>query len=209
MKIILNEYGFGKYEFSTPITISEDLQITIQDKPKKDGDYIAVVSCNGKRMQEKINDGITIPKDFLSAGRLNIVISYYLNGEKLHEWVVEPLRLKGSSIGLSADTEIFALSNKIDWHKRKNEENLIELKEKLHEQSEKLERVNFAIQILTEKEHKERVAVIKYEYRDYVTSLNYEGTADFVTWAEKVGHDIYDLSEFEIAEIIEFTEEVL
>ncbi len=147
--ITLKPYGVGRYADVSPFIIDEDLHITFEGMDAANGIYHAALTCGVLHLSAKIvNHMITIPKESLSAGELNITVMLYLRGEKLKEWVIEPLLLKDVEPTLTAEPEVSVLGEELKTLKATMIAETEELKTELARMREELDNVKTKIQLL-------------------------------------------------------------
>lgn len=232
--ITLKNHGEGRYDDVSPFIIAEDLTIALNGLSATSGDYYAVLACNGKSAQKRIESNrITIEKSFLSIGALYMNVVYYLCGKKLGEWTVEPLCLQQATptdfsasptvAALEAETEnlkksivetngrIQALNGNFQAllkDMKKTFDSEIALLKNAMNLAEK--NATAAIERATEKANakakSEKTALLKYIYRHYLNDLrDSEKDLSLSDFAIAIGLDISDLTEKEQEEITKFT----
>ena len=203
--INLKNYGVGRYDDVSPFMITEDLELSFVGMNAVNGEYIAVVDCNGETLQEKTEGSLKIPKDFLSEGQLNVTILYYLRGNKLSEWKVEPLLLQNALLGLSAEPDIEIIKKKLYSAEEKFENFSKRIDESLKSSDKNIKSNTEILKRLTETLKANKKATLKYLYRHYTQDLR---DSDLDLPLEKFSHtlgfDISDLSKEELKEIDDF-----
>lgn len=210
-----NNNTTGRYDDISPFIIVEDLTLRFKGLAATSGNYYAVVGCNGKSAQYRIeNNQITIEKSFFSVGALYLSVVYCLYGKKLGEWTVEPLGLaQVERTDFSASPTIAALESEI----RALKSVLEEIGRSVTGLKEKIENTDIVIRETSEgfcrefesdryRTKAEKVALMKYLYRHYINDLrDSEKDLCFPDFAAAIGLDISDLSAEEREEITLFT----
>lgn len=147
--ITLKPYGVGRYADVSPFIIDEDLHITFEGMDAANGIYHAALTCGVLHSSAKIvNHMLTIPKESLSAGELNITVMLYLRGEKLKEWVIEPLLLKNVDPTLTAEPEVAEIRHRLAELQETYGNELAELRAELATVRASLEEAKTKIQLL-------------------------------------------------------------
>lgn len=127
----------GRYDDVSPFIIAEDLRLEFGGLNATNGDYYVDVKLNNKERKFKLNreNSVTLEQEFFETGELNVSVLYYLRGEKLAEYVVEPLAVKEVTADLTAEPVIAALTAQIG---RLGEDNK-ELKQTLINETKRLQ----------------------------------------------------------------------
>lgn len=105
--------GLSRWSDTTKIVMPDDFTFAVDGMTTTNAEYVAVAKLNGVEQKYKITGEVTIPRDFLSAGKLEIVIGVYLDGERILEFVAEPIYIVEELGELSALPEITALEEQI------------------------------------------------------------------------------------------------
>lgn len=127
----------GRYDDVSPFIIAEELRLEFDGLIAANGDYCVEVKLNAKERSFKLNSekAVTLEQDFFEAGELNVSVLYYLRGEKLAEYVIEPLAVKETTTDLSAVPVISALTAQLELFGKESEE----LKQTLTEENKRLQ----------------------------------------------------------------------
>lgn len=108
--ITLKTYGVGVYDDPAPFVLDEDLTLVFSGCNVANGEYAAVVKCNGWQETVKLTDNaVNVPFDELSAGELYVTVVLFLHGKRVTEWTVEPLTLTPVTVGFDAAPTVAAL----------------------------------------------------------------------------------------------------
>lgn len=123
-RITVKSGRIGRYDDVSPFIIAEDLRLEFSGLNAINGDYYADVKLNNKERKFKLNceNAVTLEREFFGAGELNVSVLYYLRGEKIAEYVIEPLAIKEITSDLTAEPVIAAMTEQIERLGEENEE---------------------------------------------------------------------------------------
>lgn len=112
--LTLKRNNIAAWSDTTPFVLPEDFAFEVVGATVKNGEYIVTATLNGVKWHEKIADTVVIPQSFLQAGELEIVVALYFKGQKIAEYVADPLTIVEECGEVSAMPAITALRAEIE-----------------------------------------------------------------------------------------------
>lgn len=109
--ITLKRGGLSIWDDGSPLSLPDDLMITYEGT-SDNGEYITKAVCNGNKTTYK-GTSITIPREALSAGRLELTVTWRYKGTDMTRFRIEPLIISEDAGELTSAPEITALTTEI------------------------------------------------------------------------------------------------
>lgn len=109
--ITLKRGGLSIWDDGSPLSLPDDLMITYVGT-SDNGEYITKAVCNGNKTTYK-GTSITIPREALSAGVLELTVTWRYKGVDMARYRIEPLVISEEVEALTCTPEISALNAEI------------------------------------------------------------------------------------------------
>lgn len=158
-KIKIKSDGLGRYDDVSPFLIESGVLELAIELPEISGEFYLVSELNGKETVKPIARGSSVMLDGLQAGELKAAVKYYLRGELIEVYKVEPLLLKAVDKELSAMPEFALLTGELAAWKERTET----LEKRLAEADEHAERADKCLEELQVKLD----GLMEYAYLSY------------------------------------------
>ena len=117
--LTLKRNDIAAWSDTTPFVLPEDFDFEILGMTTIYGEYIVTARQDGRMQQEKTTGQCKIPSFMLHAGELEISVALYLKGQKVTEWIAEPVTIVEECGEVSAMPAIIALRAEIEAVSRK------------------------------------------------------------------------------------------
>ena len=92
-----------------PFVLPGDFEFTIDGMTTANGEYVVTARQDGRIWQTKVTGMCKIPSSVSHAGELEISVALYLKGQKVTEWIADPITIVEESGEVSAMPAITAL----------------------------------------------------------------------------------------------------
>lgn len=117
--LTLKRNNIAAWSDTTPFVLPEDFDFEILGMTTTNGEYIVTAKLNDEKRQAKVTGICKIPSSVLHAGELEISVALYLKGQKVTEWIAEPVTIVEECGEVSAMPAITALRAEIEAVSRK------------------------------------------------------------------------------------------
>lgn len=117
--LTLRRNDIAVWSDTTPFVLPEDFDFEILGMTTANGEYIVTAKQNDEKRQAKVTGTCKIPSFVLHAGELEISVALYLKGQKVTEWIADPITIVEESGEVSAMPAITALRAEIEAVSRK------------------------------------------------------------------------------------------
>lgn len=112
--LTLKRNNIAAWSDTTPFVLPEDFDFEILGMTTTNGEYIVTAKQSGKKRQAKVTGTCKIPSSVLHAGELEISVALYLKGQKVTEWIADPITIVEECGEVSAMPAITALRAEIE-----------------------------------------------------------------------------------------------
>lgn len=117
--LTLKRNDIAAWSDTTPFVLPEDFDFEILGMTTTNGEYIVTAKQNDEKRQAKVTGQCKIPASVLHAGELEISVALYLKGQKVTEWIADPVTIVEECGEVSAMPAIIALRAEIEAVSRK------------------------------------------------------------------------------------------
>ena len=107
--LTLKRGDIAAWSDTTPFVLPEDFDFEILGMTTTNGEYVVTARQDGRIRQAKVTGTCKIPSSVLHAGELEISVALYLKGQKVTEWIADPITIVEESGEVSAMPAITAL----------------------------------------------------------------------------------------------------
>lgn len=92
-----------------PFVLPGDLEFDVRRPMSLNGEYVVTAKQGDRKWQTKTVLYVKVPREFLRAGELEITVALYLKGQKITEYVADPLMMVQEAGELTAMPVISSL----------------------------------------------------------------------------------------------------
>lgn len=111
--LTLRYSDLSRWDDYSSIVMPDDFTFKVNGMDTVNTEYVAIMRVNGIEHKYKITDTVTIPCEDLSAGKLELSIGVYLDGNRICEYIAEPLYVTEELGELTLLPAITEIENKI------------------------------------------------------------------------------------------------
>lgn len=125
--LTLRYSDLSRWDDYSSIVMPDDFTFKVNGMDTVNTEYVAIMRVNGIEHKYKITDTVTIPCEDLSAGKLELSIGVYLDGNRIREYIAEPLYVTEELGELTLLPAITEIENKLSEYKARMQTQLQEI----------------------------------------------------------------------------------